>query len=102
MERGSDVKFSFSQIQVVEYLLENETMEGDEFNYYFEHGTFMPPKPLPAAHDDTIERPARHISMTIEPPPEDETQSEAETAETPESAPEDDQSETPPDDDKKE
>ncbi len=89
-------------VAIAEYLLENETMEGDEFNYYFEHGTFMPPKPLPAAHDDTIERPARHISMTIEPPPEDETQSEAETAETPESAPEDDQSETPPDDDKKE
>jgi len=26
MERGSDVKFSFSQIQVVEYLLENEDL----------------------------------------------------------------------------
>ena len=50
-------------IAIAEYLLTNETMEGDEFEYYFEHGEFMPPKPAPAAKDDSIERPAKHISM---------------------------------------
>ncbi len=52
---------------IAEYLLENETMEGDEFNYYFDHHEFMPKKPTPAKADNTIERPARHISMTNEP-----------------------------------
>lgn len=51
-------------IAIAEYLLEHETMEGDEFNYYFEHGEFMPPKAEPAKADNSIERPARHISMT--------------------------------------
>ena len=51
---------------IAEYLLEHETMEAEEFNYYFEHGEFMPAsaKAAKAArHDDTIERPARKISM---------------------------------------
>ena len=42
-------------------------MEAEEFNYYFEHGEFMPisaKKIREARNDDTIERPARHISMT--------------------------------------
>lgn len=52
---------------VAEYLLEHETMEGEEFNYYFEHGEFMPESAKAAARaaaDSTIERPARHISMS--------------------------------------
>ena len=42
-------------------------MEAEEFNYYFEHGEFMPisaKKIREARNDETIERPARHISMT--------------------------------------
>ena len=38
---------------LAEYLLVHETIEAEEFNYFFEHG-----------HDKTIERPARKISMT--------------------------------------
>jgi cell division protease FtsH len=52
---------------IAEYLLVNETMEAEEFNYYFEHGEFMPISPKEARkaqHDETIERPARKISMT--------------------------------------
>ena len=51
---------------IAEYLLEHETMEAEEFNYFFEHGEFMPisaKKIREAKNDDTIERPARHISM---------------------------------------
>ena len=52
---------------IAEYLLQNETMEAEEFNYFFEHGEFMPISPKAArqaANDSTIERPARKISMT--------------------------------------
>ena len=52
---------------IAEYLLVNETMEADEFNYYFEHGEFMPESVKAAKavrHDSSIERPARKISMT--------------------------------------
>ncbi len=51
---------------LAEYLLVNETMEADEFNYFFEHGEFMPEylkKAKDVKNDDSIERPARHISM---------------------------------------
>ena len=51
---------------IAEYLLQHETMEAEEFNYYFEHGEFMPMPPSKlreVQHDDTIERPARKISM---------------------------------------
>ena len=52
---------------IAEYLLIHETMDADEFNYYFEHGEFMP-EPMRLAknvkNDPTIERPARKISMT--------------------------------------
>ena len=54
-------------IAIAEYLLRNETMEAEEFNYFFEHGEFMPISPKAArqaANDSTIERPARKISMT--------------------------------------
>ncbi len=52
---------------IAEYLLVHETMEADEFNYYFEHGEFMPDEVRAARevkHDPSIERPARRISMT--------------------------------------
>jgi len=51
---------------IAEYLLQHETMEAEEFNYYFEHGEFMPVSAKAARqarNDSTIERPARKISM---------------------------------------
>jgi len=51
---------------LAEYLLVHETIEADEFNYYFEHGEFMPESlkaGKKARSDKTIERPARKISM---------------------------------------
>ena len=56
---------------VAEYLLENESMDRDTFDYYCEHGTFPEPKPAPAMQDDTIERPARKIARFDDPPTED-------------------------------
>lgn len=49
-------------IGVAEYLLENESMDRETFDYYCEHGVFPEPKPAPAMQDDTIERPARKIA----------------------------------------
>ena len=52
---------------IAEYLLEHETMEAEEFNYFFEHGEFMPMPPREARkarEDASIERPAKKISMT--------------------------------------
>ena len=52
---------------IAEYLLAHETMEAEEFNYFFEHGEFMPLTPKQTRmvrEDSTIERPARKISMT--------------------------------------
>ncbi len=52
-------------IDIAEYLLVHETMEGEEFDYYFEHGVFMPESAKDAKKarsDATIERPARHIA----------------------------------------
>ena len=52
--------------EIAEYLLEHETLDNEEFNYYFEHGEFMPyskKEAMKAASDATIERPARHIRM---------------------------------------
>ena len=80
-------------IDLAEYLLIHETMEGEQFNYYFEHGEFMPENKADAKKardDDSIERPARHISMTdgyAEDAPEGEATSTDETG-TP-AAPED-------------
>ena len=56
---------------VAEYLLVNETMDREEFDYYFEHGEFMPEgvkQAKLASKDKTIERPARKISMSDEAP----------------------------------
>ena len=58
-------------IGVAEYLLENESMDRDTFDYYCEHGTFPEPKPAPTMQDDTIERPARKIARFDDPPTED-------------------------------
>ncbi len=72
-------------IDLAEYLLIHETMEGEQFNYYFEHGEFMPENKADAKKardDDSIERPARHISMTdgyAEDAPEGEAASTDET-----------------------
>jgi cell division protease FtsH len=55
---------------VAEYLLEHETMEGEEFDYFFEHGEFMPESERQAKlarNDTTIERPARKIARFDEP-----------------------------------
>ena len=54
-------------VAIAEYLLVHESMEAEEFNYYFEHHSFMPESRRDAKKakaDATIERPARHISMT--------------------------------------
>ena len=67
-------------IAIAEYLLRNETMEAEEFNYFFEHGEFMPISPKAArqaANDSTIERPARKISMTDGYVEENKAQAEA-------------------------
>ena len=53
-------------IDIAEYLLVHETMEGEEFDYFFEQGEFMPESvkaAKKARFDKTIERPARKISM---------------------------------------
>ncbi len=75
---------------IAEYLLVHETMEAEEFNYYFEHGEFMPLAPQEARkvrEDTTIERPARKISMTDgyaeEKKEEPETQSETTSGDKP-------------------
>ena len=65
---------------LAEYLLVNETIEADEFNYYFEHGEFMPEvlkAGKQARHDSTIERPAKKISMTDGYAEEQKTEEEA-------------------------
>ncbi len=76
---------------IAEYLLVHETMEAEEFNYYFDHGEFMPLAPQEARkvrEDTTIERPARKISMTDgyaeEKKEEPETQPEASAEDKPE------------------
>ena len=75
---------------IAEYLLKHETMEADEFNYYFEHGEFMPEN-LKAAKsvklDPTIERPARKISM-IDGYAEEKIQAAEQQAQQTEAAPE--------------
>ena len=77
---------------LAEYLLVHETIEAEEFNYYFEHGEFMPESVKAAKlarHDKTIERPARKISMTDGYAEEKKAQEDvAKTEEAPEPAPE--------------
>ena len=56
-------------IAVAEYLLEHETMDGEDFNYFCDHGELPPPKEEPAAKDSSIEPPARKITMFIDDDP---------------------------------
>ena len=59
-----------------------QSMEAEEFNYYFEHGEFMPMPPSKlreVQHDTTIERPARKISM-IDGYAEEKAEAEAQKA----------------------
>ena len=59
---------------IAEYLLVHESMEADEFNYYFEHHEFMPESEKDARrakNDTTIERPARKIARFDEAPEAD-------------------------------
>lgn len=54
-------------IGVAEYLLEHESIEGADFNFYCDNGYFPEPKPQPGMRDDSIERPARKIARFDEP-----------------------------------
>ena len=56
-------------IAVAEYLLEHETMDGEDFNYFCDHGELPPPKPAAVPADNTIEPPAKKISMFIDDDP---------------------------------
>ncbi len=56
-------------VAVAEYLLEHETMDGEDFNYFCDHGVLPPPKEQPAAKDDTIEPPAKKVTMFIDDDP---------------------------------
>ena len=88
-------------------------MEGEEFEYFFEHGEFMPESVKQAKlarRDKTIERPARKISMSDEKPvaPQlgaseqpQEGAAPAETAEQP-ASPEAEAQTEPPQEEKKE
>ena len=70
-------------IAVAEYLLTHETMEGEEFDYFFEHGEFMPESERDAKKarsDSTIERPARKIAR-FDGEPDAEAPAEAPEAE---------------------
>ena len=81
-------------IAVAEYLLEHETMDGEDFNYFCDHGELPPPKPEPASVDHTIEPPAKKISMFIDDDPSAPPTPE-QRGETPEPAPPADQPEPP-------
>ena len=75
---------------VAEYLLAHETMEGEEFDYFFEHGEFMPESVKQAKlarRDKTIERPARKISMSAEAPVAPLPEQSAESAPAPQTEP---------------
>ena len=50
-------------INVAEYLLANETMDGEDFSYFCDHGCL----PERTVRDNTIEPPARKISYVSEP-----------------------------------
>ena len=71
-------------IGVAEYLLENESMDRETFDYYCEHGTFPEPKPAPAMQDDTIERPARKIARFDDAPESDASAGMADAPDDPE------------------
>ena len=55
---------------VAEYLLENESMDGEDFSYFCHHGSLPPKRPEPRMRDASIEPPARKISYTFDEPGE--------------------------------
>ena len=55
---------------VAEYLLQNESMDGEDFSYFCRHGEMPPKKPEPKMRDSSIEPPARKISYTFDEPKE--------------------------------
>ena len=55
---------------VAEYLLEHESMDGEDFSYFCRHGEMPPRKPEPKMRDKSIEPPARKISYTFDEPGE--------------------------------
>ena len=59
----NDESFREQLRALAEYLLVHDTIEAEEFNYFFEHGEFMPEEIKAVRKDKTIERPARKISM---------------------------------------
>ena len=81
-------------VDLAEYLLEHETISADEFNYYFEHGEFMPEfmkVAKNAVNDKTIERPARKIARfdgESEAAPEEDSAEENAEAQLSEDSPE--------------
>jgi cell division protease FtsH len=83
---------------IAEYLLVHETMEGEEFNYFFEHGEFMPEsekQARKARSDSTIERPARKIARFDEPAEKTEQKPEEKPAEKPGEKPQEPATEPP-------
>ena len=72
---------------IAEYLLANESMDGEDFSYYCRHGELPPKKDPPKPRDNTIEPPAKHISYTFDEPatipapeePKPETEPKGET-----------------------
>ena len=58
-------------IGVAEYLLENESMDRETFDYFCEHNEFPTAEQKAIMHDKTIERPARKISRFDDPPESD-------------------------------
>ena len=55
---------------VAEYLLQNESMDGEDFSYFCRNGKLPPKRPEPKMRDSSIEPPARKISYTFEEKPE--------------------------------
>ena len=79
-----------------------QSREGEEFHYFCDHGTLPPPKREPALIDNTIERPARKISMFTN---DDDEAAVLPAAETPTEEPANEESsgeETPAEDEKTE
>ena len=53
---------------LADYLLKNESMEGEDFSRYCRTGKLPEKKAPPRPRDNTIEPPARHISYTFDEP----------------------------------
>ena len=76
---------------IAEYLLANETIDADDFNYFFEHGEFMPEFLKNAKNinqDKTVERPAKKIARFDDDGTDSQTENTGDQP-NPESEPED-------------